>query len=349
MTEANLSAQLERARGEYLFSGYQLFVESPERTLLLSGGVTSYWNGHPVSDTSYFDLGSVTKAVGTTSCVAVLVERGELALTDTVAQFIPAFTDSPVGRVVLGELLSHSSGLKAWLPLYESGPGLNALGWITANTDSCWGSLPRQTALYSDLGFILLGECLRARYGALEDLMARLVFEPLGVSDVRFGPISDSGSVVATEFCIERRKVCHGTVFDHNCESLGGRTGHAGLFGTAAGVGRIAREWLRAVHGRSEWLNQTTARLFTTPCGFVEGSTWGFGWDSPSREFSSAGKLFSRRSFGHLGFPGTSLWVDPDKSLVSVLLTNRIHPSRFDERIKRFRPLIHDEVYRCTR
>lgn len=344
MNQKLLIETVERARREYVFSAYQLFLFSPQRELKFSGGVTSYWpDGQAVSDQTFFDVGSLTKVILTTSILATAVERQELHLEAQVGDYLAGVSPT-LKSITLLQLASHCSGLKAWVPLYDQlkRPDLKAAwrspgeGWLE--------NPPATKAVYSDLGMLLLGSILEEKLGNLEELFQERVLKPMGIQGIKYGPLLKENTV-ATEYSLHRFKLCHGSVFDHNCEFLGGKTAHAGLFATSSSVGAWALEWLRASQGKSKWLGRETANRFITPTRLVPGSTWAVGWDTPSVLYSSAGNRFSRKSFGHLGFPGCSVWTDPEAQLIGVLLTNRIHPSRYDDRLKGLRPKIYDAIY----
>ncbi|NBX76065.1 MAG: hypothetical protein EBQ92_05880 [Proteobacteria bacterium] len=205
---------------------------------------------------------------------------------------------------------------------------------------------PKKTTRYSDIGFLLLGTAIEnLTQQSLKESFASEVVRPLELKNILFGPVPQENSA-ATEWRRELGRCLQGESFDENTAALGGMAPHAGLFSSAEAIRPLCREWLSAVLGDSQWLNQSTAELFTTRADLVSKSSWAYGWDTRSFEGSSAGSLFSLKSFGHLGFTGTSVWIDPDVEGFCILLTNRVHPSRLDERIRRFRPLLHDEVAR---
>jgi CubicO group peptidase (beta-lactamase class C family) len=150
--------------------------------------------------------------------------------------------------------------------------------------------------------------------------------------------------IAATERDPWRGRLLRGEVHDENAFALGGVAGHAGLFGTAMAVSALTEEWLRAWEGHGRLLDGVLARQFTTRQDVTPGSSWGLGWDTPSPP-SSSGRHFSFRSFGHLGYTGTSIWIDPESELEVILLSNRVHPTRSNTAIQQFRPLIHDSIY----
>lgn len=319
-------------------------LESPKATLSLSGGRTSYFeNQKPVVSSSLFDLASLTKPICAVSILARLFDRNIFTLDQELGEVAPEWRNSSFGSLRMNELLSHSAGLLDWYPFYES------QSWkkhLLSEPATFLISTPKTTARYSDIGFLLLGSAIEhLMQESLDACFEKEVVKPLGLTNICFGPVNPDNSV-ATEWRAETGGCLHGKVFDDNAASLGGVAPHAGLFGSAEGIQPLCREWLKAVNGKSKWLQKGTALLFTGRAGFVSKSSWALGWDTRSFEGSSAGSLFSNRSFGHLGFTGTSIWIDPEVNAYCILLTNRVHPSRLDERIRRFRPLFHDEVAR---
>ncbi|MBY0369610.1 beta-lactamase family protein [bacterium] len=340
MPNQTIRPLLENAREGYLFSAYQLAaLHGTERTSL-AGGKTSYWPGaSAVDETTLFDIGSVTKAVVTVSLFARALDSGRMALTQAVQHWLPELAGTALGPLVLSDLLSHAAGLRGWLPLYKQPIPADRRSWM-AHAAGEWVERPvGEKAVYSDLGFIILGEAVASAFHApLAQAFRQEVAAPLGLTQTVYGPVPKA---VATE--VREGVPLQGIVFDENCAALGGTAGHAGLFSTALDLGRWAEAWLQAWQGKSPWLSQKTARLLTTRVGKVASSAWALGWDTPSAP-SSSGNYFSSESFGHLGYPGCSVWVDPKRGGYVVFLSNRVHPSRLDERIRRFRPQLHDAV-----
>ena len=216
----------------------------------------------------------------------------------------------------------------------------------------------RERSVYSDLGFMLLGLLVeRLTEMALDRWCEEAIVRPLAayphdvlpnswgsaIDVVR--PMVDASRIAPTEQDEWRNRLLRGEVHDENAAAMGGVAGHAGLFGTAESVLAVSGAWLRGYHGRESILEGEFVRQFTTRQESAAQSSWALGWDTPSAP-SSSGSSFSERSFGHLGYTGTSLWIDPLRELEVVLLSNRVHPHRRNEKIKAFRPWIHDLVYR---
>lgn len=322
----------------------------------------------PTTLDTLYDLASLTKPLATATATLCLVQDGTLRLQDPIEAHLPELHGTEVGSATLAHLLHHSSGLPGWRPLYE---GIAAQererpGFLGSD-EACrlaMESIGREPlihpigshSLYSDLGFILLGMCLQRIAGAsLHELCRMRIYEPLGVDELMFQPVASKeqrdhrghhwrGFIAPTEDDPWRGRILLGEVHDENAYALGGCAGHAGLFGTAAAVLVLADVWLDGYLGRSDFLSPSWVRQFVTRSPTMPQSSWGLGWDTPSQP-SSSGRHLSSQSFGHLGFTGTSLWIDPLVELEIVLLSNRVHPSRRDTRIQQFRPLIHDIVY----
>jgi CubicO group peptidase (beta-lactamase class C family) len=319
-----------------------------------------------------FDLASLTKPIATATAVMILAAEGRLDLDDPVAKVLPAFAERGKERVTIRHLLTHTSGLKPWRPFHEAllererKTGDHILCTPAAKEAvlerifrSTLVHEPGEAAVYGDLDFILLGAVVEAVSGQpLDEFAAERVFRPLGMQDARFvrlgegqPPLGDAlrRRFAATESCPWRGRVLWGEVHDPNAWAMGGVAGHAGLFATAGDVMRFARALLDVWHGRSveapvqralprEWL-----RRFLTKNQAPEQTTWALGWDTPTPGASSSGHHLSPTSVGHLGFTGTSLWIDLEREAVIVMLTNRVHlvakRSKFE-----LRPIVHDLV-----
>jgi CubicO group peptidase (beta-lactamase class C family) len=213
---------------------------------------------------------------------------------------------------------------------------------------------PDQRETYSDLGFMILGWWLEACHGkGLDTLFQENVATPLGLENTAFIPIStwesigarfDSPEIATTEVCPGRRRLIHGEVHDENAFFLGGVAGHAGLFSTAEDVGKWA-DTLLACSKKDGFLSTSVIQRFWHPTFPQEHGTWRFSWDGPSPEGSSGGEKISDSAVCHLGFTGCSVWIDPERDMTVVLLSNRVHPRRDNESIREFRPLLHDAIW----
>lgn len=309
----------------FIYGSGRLALDDPRRP-----------DGHSV-----YDLASLTKVIATTTLALQAVEEGRLALDSTVQRYLPGFRGAGKERVTVRHLLTHSSGLRADSPLWRQTPNADsALRFVNA--------LPLDTApgarmVYSDMGAIVLGEVIeRVLGGRLDRLAHDRIFAPLGMTSTRFRPPESwIPRIAATENDTAwRHRVVRGEVHDEKSAWLGGVAGHAGLFGSALDVLTFG-EWLMA-RVRS---GAGQAGMFVRRQEVVPGSTRALGWDTPAPG-NSAGTRLDPGSFGHTGFTGTSLWVDPGKELVIVLLTNRVNPTRNNPRIGPVRIAVADAVVR---
>lgn len=302
-----------------------------------------------VQPDTVFDLASLTKVVATTAAAMLLYERGELLLDEPVAQSMPEFmTLAPKHQqakreaVTIRMLLAHSSGLPAYEKLFEFAATRQDL--INAALTTRLTAPPGARVRYSDIGFILLGELLARKAGlAIDSFAAREIFAPLGMTRTCFNPGPDlKAEIPPTEDDGKfRTRVIQGEVNDENAYVMGGVAGHAGLFAPATDVARFAECLLR---GGPPLFSKNTVKLFTHCEPSPPRTTRALGWDTPSQPYSSSGRLFSLQSFGHLGFTGTSLWIDPGRKLSVTLLTNRTWPDRASQLIRQVRPQVHDAI-----
>ena len=284
-----------------------------------------------------FDLASLTKVIATAPSVMALVEDGTIRLRDRVARFVPGFERHGKEAVTIEHLLTHVSGLRPDLPLEEefegTGEGLRRV------LDERLEAPPGEAFIYSDLNFILLGEIVRRASGQpLEVFAAQRLFAPLGMRDTSFRPDAARAARIApTEACTPLGWPCsgpggvmlRGTVHDPTARRMGGVAGHAGLFGTADDLARFGRMLLdggRASSGSAVLSPLAVARMTRPSTPARLGEVRGLGWDIDSRYSSNRGDLFSPRSFGHTGFTGTSIWIDPETRTVVVFLSSRVHP-----------------------
>ncbi|HEV2856004.1 MAG TPA: serine hydrolase domain-containing protein [Thermoanaerobaculia bacterium] len=303
----------------------------------------------PVTNETMYDLASLTKVVATTTMAMILVDERRLDLDRPIQEFLPEFQGSGKERVTVRHLLTHSAGLDAVAPLYREVQGREAFVERIAAMDLVYPPGSRST--YSDLGIILLGEILEQVAGQPLDAFVRdRVLDPLGMRDTMFCPPAALRPRIApTELDPWRGRLLQGEVHDENAFAMGGIAPHAGLFSTAGDLARFARMLLNggALDGR-RIVSQETVELFTRKAD-IPNSDRALGWDTKSAEGSSAGTLFSPRSFGHTGFTGTSIWIDPDRRIFVILLTNRVHPTRENNLIREVRPAVADAVARAIR
>jgi CubicO group peptidase (beta-lactamase class C family) len=295
----------------------------------------------PATDDTVFDLASLTKVLATTPLVMLGVERGALGLDDDLGVHLRRWQIAARGPVTLRDLLTHCSGLPAHLPLFREHHGREEFEEAICRTP--FEYTPQSRAIYSDLGFMLLGFVLE-RGAPLSERFDALKRHTGSAEDFQFHPPQQWRVRTApTHIDPWRGRLLVGEVDDENAWALGGAAGHAGLFGTAAAVGDQARHLLQVLAGRLGAFLGDTVRTFIARRTDVPDSSRALGWDTmlPS---SSCGTRMSERAFGHTGFTGTSLWIDPDRQIYVTLLTNRVYPDRTNDAIRRVRPAVHDAV-----
>ncbi len=304
----------------------------------------------PVTTETVYDLASLTKVIGLTTAAMLLVDSGKLDLDAPVQRYVPAFQGPNKERVMIRHLLTHSSGLPAWRPLYaESADREHALALVDTTPLM---RQPGDTFVYSDLGAMVLAQAVQAVSGQrLDDFLAARLFGPLGMTSTRYLPPESWRSRIApTENdTVFRHRLLRGEVHDENAGRLGGVSGHAGLFSTAPDLARFAQWLLDTRRGHAppfaalRRLSPPLVQMFTQRQNIPPGSSRALGWDTPS-ENSSAGTKMGPNAFGHTGFTGTSIWFDPDKGLFIILLTNRVNPTRANTRIFQVRRRVADLV-----
>lgn len=307
------------------------------------GRYTFEADSHEVQADTVFDLASVSKAVATTTMAALLYERGLLDLNAPVVGVVPEFArnEPRCRQVTFRMLLAHSSGLPAYEKLFLQGPSRDGL--LAAAFGVRLTADPGTRAEYSDIGFIILGVALeRLADEALDSYCQRETFGPLGMCHTTFNPAETQRSTIppTVDDWAFRNRIVQGEVHDENAGALGGVAGHAGVFSNAEDLAVFAQTLL---NGGTPILRPETIQLFTQRESTPAGTSRALGWDTPSAP-SQSGKYFSPRSYGHLGYTGTSLWIDPERQLSITLLTNRTWPDRASQAIKEVRPRFHDAV-----
>ena len=296
-----------------------------------------------------YDLASLTKVIGLTTGVMLAVSERRLDLDAPVQRYVPGFTGPGKDAVTLRHLLTHSSGLPDHRRLWELAP--DRAGALAIVNSTPLDTVPGVRMVYSDLGAIVLTEALESVYGRrVDSLLSARVFTPLGMSSTQFlPPASMLPRIAPTERDPWRGRILRGEVHDENASRLGGVSGHAGLFGDADDLLTFG-EWLLAADGRTGGpadgqlalsISGAIVHEFLRRQDLPPGSSRALGWDTPSQN-SSAGTRFSPRSFGHTGFTGTSIWMDPTRGVVLVLLTNRVHPTRDNNRHVALRKAVAD-------
>ncbi|MGC2617846.1 MAG: serine hydrolase domain-containing protein [Acidobacteriaceae bacterium] len=299
-----------------------------------------------VEPTTVYDLASLTKVVATTTAAMLLHSRGRFDLDTRLGDILPGFVvgmepGSGKERVTLRMLLAHSSGLPGYVQLFRNCTTPDAL--LRATLQLPLEANPGQRTEYSDPGFILLGKAIEVLAGEpLDRFCAREIFIPLGLKSTRFRPLHFFRDTIPpterdTTF---RQRVIQGEVQDENASVLSGVAGHAGLFSNVPDLLRFAQIFLDA---ESKLTSPATLAEFLKPQTTPDNKSRALGWDIPTPP-SSSGQHFGPRSIGHLGYAGTSLWIDPDQALAVVLLTNRTWPDRANDAIRQIRPAFHDAI-----
>lgn len=339
-----IDSLMRSAIGSRAFPGAAVAVGRAGTIVKLDGyGYHTYEGRRPVSATSTFDLASLTKVIATATAAMLLYERGQLDLDAPVARYLPAFAQRQKGEVTIRHLLGHTSGLAPFRPYYRSDPSITREELLEAVLGEALDFAPGSRVQYSDLGFItlmLVVEEITSQPFA--QFVEREILQPLHMSSTGFRRTGHPDeAIVPTERDHHfRDRLIEGEVHDETAWMLGGVSGHAGLFSTATDLANYATMIVQG--GRFDgrrFLEKETIDLFTTR---VAGSR-ALGWDTRSVEgYSSAGSLFSEGSFGHTGFTGTSLWIDPERDLYAILLTNRVYPDRSNTKIREVRPAFAD-------
>jgi len=335
---------LGRAINDGAFPGASLCVGGEERVETASVGRFEYSSESPqVTADAAFDLASLTKVITTTTVAMLLWERGDLRMDEAIVKAVPEFSQSDSQReaVTYRMLLAHSSGLPAHRRFFEEARDREHLLKLVYATPL--EATPGNRVEYSDIGFIILGVALERIAGEnLDKFCKREICGPLQMTRTGFSPpVQSRHSIPPTvddkKF---RKKIVQGEVNDENAWVMGGVGGHAGLFAPASDVARFAQCMLL---GGAPILKPQTVELFTKRQLSPAGTTRTLGWDTPSIP-SQSGKYLSPASFGHLGYTGTSLWIDPQRDLAIVLLTNRTWPDNNSQAIKQVRPAVHDAI-----
>ncbi len=361
MDDNKIENLLEKGVSKRVFSGGGAAVFCKKRTEELQQkvyrGLTKYEGNELVEKDVFFDLASLTKPLVTSLLLYMLVEDGSLKFEDKYSDLVDYNIPEDKRKITISQLLSHSSGLssyeyyyKDFSPVYKK-ENKNII--IEKILKSPLSYQTGTTCKYSDFGFILLGDLIEKIKGKPLDMFFKeMVTDVLGISDdMFFIPLDNSNKsrqknkkYACTEKCQWRNKVIKGEVGDEHCFLMGGVAGHAGLFANLEAVFTLCRaifdKWLYGLGGLP--ISEKTLKFGLKR--FYKNKSWGLGFDSPSSEYSSGGKKISTKSMGHLGFTGTSFWLDPVNECFIILLTNRVHPDRNNTKIREFRPWFHDKV-----
>lgn len=337
--------------------GVSLFSGRKRKVFTECYGRTAFSSPEKIKCSTFFDLASLSKPLATTMAILCLIKEKKIDLDENIGNFFDTGISPEKKDIQIAHLLSHTSGLPAYRTFYK-----DIINFPVSERKKilCQSILkepleytPHTQSLYSDLGFILLDSIIEKKTGMfLDKYLEKKMPEYFGVpGGLVFNPLEKKiKNCACTEKCSWRKKVLCGDVHDENTWAVGGVSGQAGLFGTIESVLKITNHildiWLDKE--KETHIDRETLKYFLESRK-IKNSSWVMGFDTPSPEYSSGGKYLNRKSVGHLGFTGTSFWIDPEKELVMVLLTNRVHPSRENNGIRIFRPLFHDTVIETLR
>ena len=317
-------------------------------------------NRRHVDEHTFYDLASLTKPMATLPALLSLMARGVVGVDDKLPDLLGEKIKSEKKRIRLRDILGHCSGLPSYLPFFavieknewKKKTVKEEIKKIILNTPLSYA--PKSRSLYSDPGFILAGMIVEKQSAmGLGEYLDKKLYSPLGIEKrIFFNKQSnpEPGFYARGEYCHLRERLLQAEVGDENCFIMGHEAGHAGLFGDITGVSSLLCRFFDLWRGEGvnpfPFGQKDISIFFDRRENHAQNSTWALGVDTPSGEHSSAGGYISGKSVGHLGYSGTSFWLDPDNELVIILLTNRVHPCRSNEKIRWFRPLFHETIYR---
>lgn len=352
MTMDQVDHLMQQGLARGVFPGAVLLVAYGSKVVFTAAyGQTNLFTGEKMTQCTRFDLASLTKPLATTLAVMSLIQSSRLTLDQSLGTLLPGFEKSDKSQIRIEALLRHTSGYPAYRAYYRS-----LLDLPPEKRKEHLRELLRKEplevrqhrqAVYSDLGFMVLADVIEEVTGKrLDRFVSEAIYRPLGLESLSFAnPANGSlkGRVAATELCPLRQAVLMGVVHDENAYAMGGIQGHAGLFGHANDILTLLLALLTAHAGRSAsavFVPNLVRCFLERP----QGGDRALGFDVPAEIGSSAGRHFSLNSVGHLGFTGTSFWMDLEKEVIVILLTNRVHPHRFATGIRQFRPQLHDAI-----
>jgi len=373
MARERIDVVVERALAEGAAPGAALVVGRGERVLFEGYYGCLAPGGAPVAAETVYDLSSLTKPLATLACVLRVVSARRGSLDEPMHAVLPGILaddrDARRREITLRHALGHAAGFPARGMYFErltADEGREGRSLVATEEGArrivamaCEEPLldsPGRVVNYSDVGYILLGEWLvRASGRRLDQLFAEEIAAGLELTDTGFmradgrstaQRATEQSRIAPTDRCPWRGRVVCGEVQDENAYAMGGVAGHAGLFSTGSEVHRLVAAFVRSLAAEGGLFpHALTRECFAGPGAIVPGSTWSLGWDTPTPGSSSAGDRVSKRAFGHLGFTGTSVWIDLDRGVHVVLLTNRVHPDKQNLAIREMRPRVHDAVF----
>ena len=351
-----INNQMTAAIANGIFPGASLLIASQFKIVHHDHYGCTQTSGKAVDNKTIFDLASLTKPLATSLSILHLVQSGQVQLNQKISTIFPEIS-SDKADITIHQLLSHQSGLPAHRPYFEHlsnvSPQNRLKKLIKMIFDEPLVYQPGGKTEYSDLGFMVLDAAIKRVSGyRLDSYLLHKILIPLGLTAPFFIDLFDKPNIqkenfAATEKCPWRKKIMLAEVHDDNAYVLGGICGHAGLFGTAWDVYQLLNILLGIYHDHPSQknaqviLNRNWLRTFFQ---VPDGAQRPLGFDIPSPQISSSGTYFSSNSVGHLGITGTSFWIDLERSIIIILLTNRVHPNRDNIKIRTFRPRIHDMI-----
>lgn len=347
---SSVDSLMRNAVSEKVFPGAQLLVGHRGRVIYRNNfGSGTYEKGAKrIEDNSIFDIASLTKVIGTTSAVMLLYDQGKISLEDKVIEYLPQFDNNGKDRITIKNLLLHNSGLPAFRPFHKTHKTADEVINSIMNIELDFK--PGIKYQYSDLGMIVLQKVIEKITNMKFDVyLKENLFDKLGMKNTFFNPSPKVwyNCVPTEQDNYWRMQLMKGKVHDETAYLLNGVAGHAGLFSTSEDLAKLIYLYVNEGKvGDKQFFKKETIDLFTKTNS--ELSSRALGWDTKSEEKSSAGKLFSKNSFGHTGFTGTSIWVDKDEKLFVILLSNRVFPTRESTKIIPFRSLLHDAIYKSV-
>ena len=348
----HVDALMRLAQSEGVFPGAVLLVSTKGSIIHHQAyGFADLFSRRVMTTDTIFDLASLTKPLATALALMILIQRGDISMEQKLGDILPVFKKDKKSTIQVWHLLHHKSGLPDYRPYYKRIEHLPA----EKRKQALRNLLVMEPLIYpigtkveySDLGYMILEwmvEYVSAK--RLDCFVSEMIYDPLNLDDLFFVDLNAKkrpGVFAATEHCPWRKILLAGQVHDENAYAVGGIQGHAGLFGTAAAVHTLVGKLMSAYQGTppDNLFPTAIVRLFFRR---LPNSDKALGFDAPALKNSSAGSYFSADSVGHLGFTGTSFWMDLDRCIIVILLTNRVHPSRKNTAIKIFRPKLHDAV-----
>ena len=350
---SNIERLMDQAVNERAWSGGVLLAAKDGNIFYQKGhGYHTYDKNSSIRSSDIFDLASITKVVSTTSAIMKLHDLNKIDINKPVVKYLPEFKGatkkhiSQKSSITIKDLLAHVSGLPPFKKYYETEKTKTSLLKSIYDTDPIYEN--RDTTIYSDVGAIILGQIVEKVSGLTLDVFVdSMVFEPLGMGTTFFNPPKEKKHrIVPTEISKDGTLI-HGYVHDENAYALNGIAGHAGLFSTVKDIAVFSQMMLNGgLYGWKRIFKNETVNQFTNKANILENSSRLLGWDSPDGQ-ASGGVYLSDSSFGHTGFTGTSLWIDPDNKIIVVLLTNAVHPNRNRKSPNYYdwRQRIHSSVY----